>query len=166
MGCDDAKVKLMGQQTDWSYSSQAINCVDEQCLELEHKIFNIIDQCVPTTILKTTKEGIPLRKAPWECSKLRRARKAKDKAWHCFDNSPSHFNLVCALEAQEMYEVVESRSKERYEIKLAKSVKHNSRRFFAYLRCKKKSNSSVSCLKKPNGELTTSPAKGDCGCAC
>ncbi|CAB4032648.1 Hypothetical predicted protein, partial [Paramuricea clavata] len=42
------------------------------------------------------------------------------------------------------------------EIKLAKGIKYNSKQFYAYLRSKKKSNPTVSKLKKPNGEFTTS----------
>jgi hypothetical protein len=43
-----------------------------------------------------------------------------------------------------------------YEIKLAKGIKNNSKQFYAYLRSKKKANPTVSRLKKPNGEFTTS----------
>ena len=43
--------------------------------------------------------------------------------------------------------------------KLAKNVKQNPSRFFAYLRNKKKSNKTVSCLRKANGQTTTCPIK-------
>jgi hypothetical protein len=63
---------------------------------------------------------------------------------------------MSAIEAQGKYETVERESKESYEIKLAKGIKYNSKQFYAYLRSKKKSNPTVSKLKKPNGEFTTS----------
>ena len=154
--CDIAKVVCMGQQTDWFYSGVFDNSVDTQSQELLNKILNIVDNSVPTIKLKTTKEGIPIKKAPWECSKLQHSRKVKDKAWHCFDTSPTHYNLMSAIEAQGKYETVERESKESYEIKLAKGIKYNSKQFYAYLRSKKKSNPTVSKLKKPNGEFTTS----------
>ena len=154
--CDTAKVVYMGQQTDWFYSGVFDNSVDAQSQELLNKILNIVDNSVPTIKLKTTKEGIPNKKAPWECSKLQHSRKAKDKAWHCFDTSPTHYNLMSAIEAQGKYETIERESKESYEIKLAKGIKYNSKQFYAYLRSKKKSNPTVSKLKKPNGEFTTS----------
>ena len=36
-------------------------------------------------------------------------------------------------------------------------MKQNPSRFFAYLRNKKKSNKTVSCLRKANGQTTTCP---------
>lgn len=41
--------------------------------------------------------------------------------------------------------------------KLAKNVKQNPSRVIAYLRNKKKSNKTVSCLPKANGQTTTCP---------
>ena len=41
--------------------------------------------------------------------------------------------------------------------KLSKNVKQNPSKFFAYLRNKKKSNKTVSCLRKANGQTTTCP---------
>ncbi|CAB4042102.1 Hypothetical predicted protein [Paramuricea clavata] len=155
--CDIAKVVYLGQQTDWFYSGVFDNSVDTQSQESLNKILNIVDNSVPTIKLKTTKEGIPIKKAPWECSRLQHSRKAKDKAWHCFDTSPTHYNLMSAIiEAQDQYKTIERESKESCEIKLAKGIKYNSKQFYAYLRSKKKSNPTVSKLKKPNGEFTTS----------
>ena len=156
-GCDDKRVDLLGQEMNWSFSIQSRDSVDFQCSELEGKILSITESCVPTCILKTTKDGVPLKKAPWDCTKLRRARRNKDQAWYTFDTSPTHVNLMCAMDAQRRYESVEWNCKESYEAKLAKGIKHNTRKFFAYLRCKKKSNPSVSRVMKPNGDLTTSP---------
>ena len=41
--------------------------------------------------------------------------------------------------------------------RLAKNMKLNPSRFFAYLRNKKKSNKIVSCLRKANGQSTNCP---------
>ena len=41
--------------------------------------------------------------------------------------------------------------------KLAKNVKQNPSRFFAYLRNKKKSNKTVFSLRQANGQTTTCP---------
>ena len=63
---------------------------------------------------------IPIRKVPWEGSKLRRARKEKDNAWRTFNISPSHFSLTSALEAEEKYKIVERKLREDYEKNLSK----------------------------------------------
>ena len=68
-----------------------------------------------------------------------------------------HFNLTSALEAEEKYKIVERKLREDYEKKLIKNVKQNPSRFFAYLRNKKKSNETVSCLRTANGQTTTCP---------
>jgi len=69
--------------------------------------------------------------------------------WHTYNISPSHFNLTSALEAEEKHKLVEWKLKEDYD------VKQNPSRFFGYLRNKKKSNKTVSCLRKANGQITT-----------
>ena len=135
-------------------------CVDIICGELESKILHAIHHGVPILVQKTTnKEGIPIRKVPWENSKLRRARKEKNNAWKTFNISQSHFNLTSAFEFEEKYKSVERKLKEDYEKKLAKNVKQNPSNFFAYLRNKKKSNETVSCLRKANGQTTTCPTE-------
>ena len=53
----------------------------------------------------------------WEGSKLRRARKEMENAWHTFNISPSHFYLTSALEFEEKYKFVERKLKEDYERK-------------------------------------------------
>ena len=55
------------------------------------------------------------------------------------------------------YKSVERKFKENYEKKIAKNVKINPNKFFAYLSNKKKSNKTVSCLRKANGQTTTCP---------
>ena len=79
----------------------AMNFDDWSILQRKWKI------CIP----------IPIRKVPWEGSKLRRARKEKDNAWHTFNISPSHFNLTSALEAEEKYKFVERKLREDYDKK-------------------------------------------------
>ena len=66
---------------------------------------------------------IPIRKVPWEGSKLGRARKEKDNAWRTFNISPSHFSLTSALEAEEKYKIVERKLREDYEKNLSKMWK-------------------------------------------
>lgn len=64
---------------------------------------------------------------------------------------------MSALEAEEKYKIVERKLREDYEKKLVKNVTQNPSRFFAYLRNKKKSNKTVSCLRKANGQTTICP---------
>ena len=95
---------------------------------------------MPILVQETTKEGIPIRKVPSEGSKLRRTRKEKDNAWHSFYKSPSRFNLTSSIETEDKYKLVERKLKEAYVRKLAKNLKQNPSKFFAYLRNKKKTN--------------------------
>ena len=155
--CDVPRLISTGRQIDWFYSEEALHCVDIMCGELESKILHAIHHSVPILVQKTTKEGIPICKVPWEGSKLRRARKEKNNGWQTFNISPSHFNLTSALEFEKKYKFVEQKLKEDYEKKLSKNVKQNPSKFFAYLRNKKKSNKTVSCLRKANGQTTTCP---------
>ena len=158
--CDVPKLISTCRQIGWSYSEEALKSVDIMCSELESKILHAIHQSVPISVQKTAEEAIPILKVPWEGSKLRRARKEQDNEWHTFNISPSHFNLTSALEAEEKYKLFERKLKEDCEQKrkkLAKNVKHNPSRFFAYLRNKKKSNKTVSCVRKANGQTTTCP---------
>jgi hypothetical protein len=94
--CDIAKVVCMGQQTDWFYSGVFDNSVDTQSQELLNKILNIVDNSVPTIKLKSTKEGIPIKKAPWECSKLQHSRKERIKLGTVLIRLP-HITILCLL---------------------------------------------------------------------
>ena len=116
--CDvPSRLISTARHIDWSYSEEALHCVDIMCSELESKILHAIHQSVPISVQKTAEEGIPIRKVPWEGSKLRRARKEQDNDWHTFNISPSHFNLTSALEAEEKYKLFERKLKEDCEKK-------------------------------------------------
>ena len=84
------------------------------CGELESKILHATQHIVPISVQKSTKEGIPMRKVQWEGSKLHRARKEKNNAWHTFYVSPSHFHFTSAFEFEEKYKFVEQNLKEDY----------------------------------------------------
>ena len=88
-----------------------------------------------------------LKKAPWESSILRRSRKSKDKAWNIFDSSPTSINFRKAIDAQYLFEQADRNAKSNYEQKLAQNIKHNPKKFYSYLRSKRKVNKSVGSVK-------------------
>jgi hypothetical protein len=93
--------------------------------ELYSKTMNIVDFSVPVMVQKCTSDGVPIKKAPWESSKLRRSRKSKDKAWNIFDSSPTSINFRKVIDAQYLFEQAARNAKSNYEQKLAQNIKHN-----------------------------------------
>ena len=89
--------------------------------------------------------------------KLLPARKEEENAWRNFDInvSPSHVNLL-PLKWRTNTKLKWNRNLES--VMKKKIVKHNYQQiFFAYLRNKKNSNKTVSCLRKANGQSSTCP---------
>ena len=140
---------------DWHFSSECLS-VEEMWCELSDKL-NKITESVPESILKSTRDGEIIRKLPWDSSALVRRRKEKDQSWRVFDENPSMVNFNNALFQQSQFQKCEVNAKIKYENKLVKSLKNNSKPFFNYLRSKSKIRKSVSSLKCNNGELTKSP---------
>ena len=91
------------------------------------------------------------KKVPWDNSALKRKRREKDKQWAIFDASPSSVNLNVALNSQSEYQKSEFSAKVKYEKKITKNLKSNTKSFFSYLRSKRKLNTTVSSLKKEDG---------------
>ena len=82
--------------------------------------------------------------------------------WHTFNIPPSHFNLTSALEFEEIYKFVERKLKEDCEKKNYQKCETKSKQIFAYLIHKKKSNKTVSCLRKANEQIATCLTEEDC----
>ncbi len=85
---------------------------------------------------------------------LKRSLKAKNKAWALFDNQPSTFNLSLALEKQEIFENIERKAKVKFERKLTKDLRNNSKGFYSYIRNARKVKSMVTTLEKNDGTQT------------
>ena len=64
--CDVPRLISSGRQIDWSYSEEALHCVDIICSELESKILHAIHYSVPISVQNTIQEAIPIRKVPFE----------------------------------------------------------------------------------------------------
>ena len=80
---------------NWQYSNEATT-VDTMWDELYTKL-NSFEYIVPDEHIKFDRNGNTLRKLPWDCSKLVRRRKEKDKAWKVFENTPTISNYHYAL---------------------------------------------------------------------
>ena len=100
--CDWDRVRQLSNNTSWTFTVN--KNVDLIWDELYSKIMNIVDLSVPVRVQKCTSDGVPIKKAPWESSILRRSRKSKDKAWNVFDSSPTSINFRKALDAQYIFE--------------------------------------------------------------
>ena len=70
-----------------------------------------------------------MSKVPWLSSSMKRAFKAKNKAWALFDEEPCRMKLNLALEKQRIFELTECEAKLKYEKKLTSDLKNNSRDF-------------------------------------
>ena len=85
---------------------------------------------------------------PWINSSLKRAVRAKNKAWNIFRDFPNIDNLNLALTKQANFEHSEVNAKLRYEKVIINDLKHNSTAFYSYLRNRRKVKSVVTTLRK------------------
>ena len=107
--------------------------------------------------LQSTKSNIDINyNTPWVNRSLKRAIRGKNKAWKDFDMNPTKINWNIALERQQIFENCECDARVKYERKVTKNLKHNSRAFFSYLRSRNKVKDVVTNLVKPDGSRTTS----------
>ena len=84
--------------------------------ELPGKL-NLVTQGVPFCP-NPVSDSMNKYKMPWINSTLKRALKAKNKAWAVFDEEPCRLNLNLALSKQEIFEENETKARVRYEKKL------------------------------------------------
>ena len=140
---------------DWNYSSSDLN-VEGMWGEIYQKMLSISDH-VPFTTVKTNSSGDILQKQPWDTSKLVRKRKEKDLAWKAFDDKPIMSVLNNALYKQKEFSKIEFQEKIKYEKKIVKGLKTNTKPFFRYLRSKNKLRKTVSELDNNNGGRTKNP---------
>ena len=145
----------LARDIDWSYSAEVLD-VANMWDEISHKMLSITDQ-VPETKIKTNGRGEILKKLPWDSSKIVRKRKEKDQAWKAFDERPDMIVFQSALHKQNEYNNVELVEKLKYEHKLVRNLKMNSKPLFKYLRSKNKLRKTVSELVRPAGDLTETP---------
>ena len=140
---------------DWNYSSSDLN-VEGMWGEIYQKMLSISDH-VPFTTVKTNSSGDILQKQPWDTSKLVRKRKEKDLAWKAFDDKPIMSVLNNALYKQKEFSKIEFQEKIKYEKKIVKGLKTNTKPFFRYLRSKNKLRKTVGELDNNNGGRTKNP---------
>ena len=140
---------------DWNYSSNnlSVECMWDQ---IYHKMLSISD-LVPLTAIKTNSRGEILQKQPWDTSKLVRKRKEKDLAWKAFDENPIMSVLNNALYKQNEFSKIEFQEKIKYEQKIVKGLRTNTKPFFRYLRSKNKIKKTVSELDDNSGNRTKNP---------
>ena len=148
-------VECWSSNVDWEYSYEATT-VDNMWDELYTKL-NSFQDIVPDEHVKFDKNGNILRKLPWDCSKLVRKRKEKDKAWKVFENTPNMANYHYALFKQDEFESAEFQAKAKHEKKITKNIKKNSKPLFRYLRMKNKINKTVNKVNKEDGSDTVTP---------
>lgn len=148
-------VDLHATNIDWDYSSNELN-VELMWEELYSKIISISDK-VPESITKTNKNGDILEKLPWDTSKLVRKRKEKDQTWQAFDGNPNMHTFQTALHKQNEFQKIEFEEKIKYEKKIVKGLKCNTKPFFRYLKSKNKVRKNVNELTDKNGKTSKTP---------
>ena len=141
---------------DWSVNVNS--SVNEMWEDINSKLQTIISD-VPEAVLKVSRHGELLERAPWESNRLGRKRKEKDQTWRVFDGAPCMENFQTALGKQKEYEKVEYEEKLKHEQKIVKNLKENCKPLFRYFKSKSKTRKNVSSLKKESGKLTESPSE-------
>ena len=143
----------LSSEVDWTYSKDiAMLTVEEMWQELHGKL-NLVTQGVPFCP-NPVSDSMNKYKMPWINSTLKRALKAKNKAWAVFDEEPCRLNLNLALSKQEIFEENETKARVRYEKKLTQNLKTNSKGFYSYLRNCRKVKSVVTSLEQADGSCT------------
>lgn len=145
-----------GNNIDWCVNQNS--SVNEMWEDINSKLQNIIAD-VPESVLKVSRHGDLLERAPWESNRLGRKRKEKDLTWRLFDGKPCMENFQTALGKQNEYEKVEYEEKIKHEQKIIKNLKNNCKPLFRYFKSKSKTRKNVSSLKKESGKLTASPSE-------
>ena len=87
----------------------------------------------------------------WCNSSFKRHRKAKDKSWAIFNETPTPENLSIALEKQRVIDKVSYNAKIKYEQKICKSLKCNPKPFYSYLRNRRDMKTCVTNLNNGSG---------------
>ena len=152
---DSDFVLTHSKNVDWNYSNDRLD-VESMWSESHTKLTSICDS-VPTITLKTTRDGHVLERLPWDCSMLIRKRKHKDRSWRSFESNPSLVTYSNAMFQQQQYQKAEVKAKVKFENKLVKNLKSNSKPFFKYLKSKNKVNKSVSGINCSDGSSTVTP---------
>ena len=134
-------IVTLSEDIEWGFSNDNLS-VEDMWDELHTKLLSIADH-VPMTDVKCSKNGNVITRVPWDCSSLKRRRKAKDAAWAEFDHNPSPQNLNIALYKQKIFDTEQSRCMINYENKITSNMKGNPKRFFAYLNSKRKIKQNV-----------------------
>ena len=147
---DSSEILKISQTINWEYSSTQLS-VQQKWDELHGKLMEITGK-VPTVDTKQTGH-----RKPWSSSALKRKRRLKDKQWSIFDEYPTAMNLNLALSYQQDYEKTEISAKVKYEKKITKNIKHNTKPFFSYLRSRRTVKTTVAPLIKPDGAKTNGP---------
>ena len=142
---DSCEMSAKANDINWCYSKDNLS-VEHMWEELYGKLKIMLD-LVPTTTVKFTKKGEILTKLPWDCTALKRKRKEQDAAWAIFDESPTAFNLNVALYKQSAYDKKQSQVMIKYEKRIVSNMKTNPKKFFAYLKSKRKIKHTVTALK-------------------
>ena len=143
----------LSSNINWSYSKDiAVMAVEDMWQELHSKLHKITEG-VPFH-LDPIPNSFDKCKMPWTNSALKRALKAKNKAWAIFEEEPCRVNLNVALKRQEDFEEIEFKAKAKYEKKLTKDLKTNSKGFYKYLRNSRKVKSVVTTLERADGSRT------------
>lgn len=130
--------------------------VEELWERIVHR-FNEISDHVPTTYIKISANGMVHMRPPWDCTALKRSRKAKEKSWETFDSTPTYENLAYAIEKSNDFDNTLKKSMTRYERKMTRGMKRNPKAFYSYMNSKRKIKQTVVSVKSKTGHLAKSP---------
>ena len=157
-GITEMELLELSNPIDWNFAHNPEDMTVEEMWEEIHGKLLTVTECVPE--VGPDKPGkIDNYNMPWVNSSLKRAVRAKNKAWAVFDSIPSIKNLDIALNKQGNLDNIETKAKIKYEKHITNDLKHNSKAFYSYLRNRRKVKSIVTVLRRD--DQTGSMTKND-----
>ena len=145
-----------GGTINWEFTGLAT--VENIWEHLSEKL-KTISELVPSTKIKTSKNGTTYRKSPWDCNGIARKRRAKSQAWQTFEDFPADANLQYALKNNADLDDAINKAMMKYEAKMTSGLKKNLKAFYRYVNSKRNVKQTVVSVKKPSGHLAKTPCE-------
>ena len=118
----------MSYEINWEFDRVCGDMSVEELWDEVHGKYLSITKQVPQ-VGPDKRGGIDTYNMLWIKSSLKRALRARSKAWCTFDEFPTISNLNLALFKNQNFENLETKAKLRYEKVITNDFKHNSKAF-------------------------------------
>jgi hypothetical protein len=143
---DQMALNEKAMNRNWPTGAESVS---EHWEILKENIKGLEDEVVPTKYIK------PDRKQPWFNAGARRRIRHRNMLWNAYKSSPTAENYQLYKTARNnVHSYIRSRKAE-YEDRLVKNIKHDKKKYFAYIRSHRKNCDNIGSLKNSDGTLTS-----------